>query len=110
LFYQVDLGTSTYIDRVQLLRRTDANDAVFNDLELTVYQDNGAGQPGAVAFQLYDTYGFPIDLTVEMAGERALQVDMAAYEAAMEEQRERARKAARFVPMTRRTSLSTSDK
>jgi hypothetical protein len=51
LFYQVDLGTSAYIDRVQLLRRTDADDAVFNDLELTIYQDNGAGQPGAVAFQ-----------------------------------------------------------
>ncbi len=52
--------------------------------------------PGAVAFQLYDTYGFPIDLTVEMAAERGLKVDMPGYEAAMDEQRERARKAARF--------------
>ncbi len=52
--------------------------------------------PGGVAFQLYDTYGFPIDLTIEMAGERGLKVDLAAYEAAMEEQRERARKAGRF--------------
>jgi len=52
--------------------------------------------PSAVAFQLYDTYGFPIDLTVEMAGERGLHVDVPGYEAAMEEQRERARKAARF--------------
>jgi hypothetical protein len=51
LFYQVDLGTSAYIDRVQLLRRTDSQDNVFNDLALTIYQDNGAGQPGAIAFQ-----------------------------------------------------------
>ncbi len=52
--------------------------------------------PGQVAFQLYDTYGFPIDLTVEMAAERGLTVDLKGYEVAMEEQRERARKAARF--------------
>jgi alanyl-tRNA synthetase len=52
--------------------------------------------PGADAFQLYDTYGFPIDLTVEMASERGLSVDLPAYEAAMEEQRERARRAGRF--------------
>jgi alanyl-tRNA synthetase len=52
--------------------------------------------PGAVAFQLYDTFGFPIDLTIEMAGERGLTVDMPAYEGAMEEQRDRARKSARF--------------
>ena len=52
--------------------------------------------PGEVAFQLYDTYGFPIDLTVEMAAERGLKVDLPGYEAAMEEQRERARRAARF--------------
>ena len=52
--------------------------------------------PGAVAFQLYDTYGFPIDLTAEMAAERGLMVDMEGFESAMEEQRERARKAARF--------------
>ena len=52
--------------------------------------------PGAVAFQLYDTYGFPRDLTSEMAAERGLSVDVPAYEAAMEEQRERARKAGKF--------------
>jgi len=52
--------------------------------------------PGATAFQLYDTYGFPIDLTAEMAAERGFTVDLPAYEAAMDEQRERARKAARF--------------
>ena len=52
--------------------------------------------PGTVAFQLYDTFGFPIDLTIEMAGERGLTVDLPAYEAAMEEQRDRARQTHKF--------------
>ncbi len=46
---------------------------------------------GDVAFQLHDTFGFPIELTVEMAGEQGLHVDMNAFEEAMEEQRLRAR-------------------
>ncbi|NLF34541.1 MAG: alanine--tRNA ligase, partial [Clostridiales bacterium] len=48
---------------------------------------------GADAFKLYDTYGFPIDLTIEMAGEEGMQVDKAAFDALMEEQKVRARKA-----------------
>jgi hypothetical protein len=50
-FYQLDLGTSAYIDRVQLLRRTDNQDGPFHDLHMTIYKDNGSGQPGAIAFQ-----------------------------------------------------------
>ena len=41
LFYQVDLGTSAYIDRVQVLRRTDADQGVFGPMTLTIYQDDG---------------------------------------------------------------------
>jgi len=48
---------------------------------------------GADAFKLYDTYGFPIDLTVEMVEEEGMAVDQAAFKALMEEQRVRARKA-----------------
>src|SRR6059036_3393122 len=48
---------------------------------------------GAFAFKLYDTYGFPLDLTELMARERGLIVDVAGFEKLMEEQRERARKA-----------------
>jgi alanyl-tRNA synthetase len=48
---------------------------------------------GAEAFRLYDTYGFPLDIAVDMARERGLTVDAAGYDAAMEEQRDRARKA-----------------
>ena len=52
--------------------------------------------PGADAFRLYDTYGFPVDLTADIARERGLTVDMAGFEAEMEKQRERARAASQF--------------
>ncbi len=52
--------------------------------------------PGEAAFRLYDTYGFPVDLTADIARERGLDVDMAGFEAAMEQQRERARAASHF--------------
>jgi alanyl-tRNA synthetase len=53
--------------------------------------------PGADAFRLYDTYGFPVDLTADIARERGLEVDMAGFEAAMAGQRERARDASKFA-------------
>jgi alanyl-tRNA synthetase len=51
---------------------------------------------GADVFQLYDTYGFPVDLTAEMAGETGFAIDRPGFETAMSEQRERARRAHRF--------------
>ncbi|MBS0558264.1 MAG: alanine--tRNA ligase [Proteobacteria bacterium] len=59
--------------------------------------------PGTEAFRLYDTYGFPVDLTADIARERCLDVDMAGFEKAMNEQRERARASSQFET---RTSLS----
>ena len=47
--------------------------------------------PGAVAFKLHDTYGFPIDLTVEVAAEYGVAVDRAGFDAALAEQRDRSR-------------------
>ena len=52
--------------------------------------------PGADAFRLYDTYGFPLDLTQDIARERGLGVDLDGFEAAMEKQRETARAAGKF--------------
>ncbi len=54
----------------------------------------GTELPGEVAFKLHDTYGFPIDLTVEIAEAAGHEVDMAAFDACMTEQKERARAAA----------------
>ncbi len=51
---------------------------------------------GQTAFRLYDTYGFPVDLTADVARERGLTVDMEGFEKAMNEQRERARAASQF--------------
>lgn len=52
--------------------------------------------PGVDAFRLYDTYGFPLDLTQDIARERDLTVDIAGFDAAMEQQRETARAAGKF--------------
>jgi alanyl-tRNA synthetase len=51
---------------------------------------------GETVFKLYDTYGFPVDLTNDIARERGLAIDVAGFETAMEAQRERARAASKF--------------
>ncbi|HYH43215.1 MAG TPA: alanine--tRNA ligase, partial [Burkholderiales bacterium] len=51
---------------------------------------------GETVFQLYDTFGFPVDLTADIARERGVRVDYAGFEEAMQRQRERARAASRF--------------
>ena len=58
---------------------------------------SGETLAGETAFKLYDTYGFPLDLTQDLARERGQRVDVAGFEAAMEEQRNRARAASRFT-------------
>jgi len=52
---------------------------------------------GETVFQLYDTCGFPVDLTADIARERGIMIDHAGFEAAMEKQRERARAASKFT-------------
>ncbi|MBE9516888.1 MAG: alanine--tRNA ligase [Proteobacteria bacterium] len=65
-------------------------------LEEAIASMKGKTIPGDVLFQLYDTYGFPVDLTADIARERNLKVDMAGFNKAMNEQRERARAASSF--------------
>ena len=55
--------------------------------------------PGTAAFRLYDTYGFPIDLTADVAREYGLTVDLAGFEKEMERQKSRSKLASRFVSM-----------
>ena len=52
--------------------------------------------PGETVFRLYDTFGFPLDLTADVARERGLTIDQRGFDAAMEAQRERARAASKF--------------
>ncbi|WP_449284160.1 alanine--tRNA ligase [Luteimonas qiangzhengi] len=70
----------------------DAGMRIFDE----VAERSGGRIPGADAFRLYDTYGFPLDLTQDIARERGLEVDLAGFEAAMAKQRETARAAGRF--------------
>jgi alanyl-tRNA synthetase len=71
--------------------------AVFEDIVESVTRGGGTVIPGDRAFSLYDTYGFPLDLTEEMARERGLSVDAAGAAAAMDVQKERARRASSFT-------------
>nr|WP_226470480.1 alanine--tRNA ligase [Luteimonas panaciterrae] len=61
-----------------------------------VAKRSGDTIPGVDAFRLYDTYGFPLDLTADIARERGLTVDTAGFDAAMAQQRETARAAGKF--------------
>ncbi len=65
-------------------------------LEQDLAQLKGDVVPGDVVFKLYDTYGFPMDLTADIARERELTIDEAGFEREMEAQRERARSASSF--------------
>ncbi len=70
----------------------DAGMKIFDD----VAAKSDGTIPGADAFRLYDTYGFPLDLTQDIARERGLAVDIAGFDTAMEKQRETARAAGKF--------------
>ena len=65
-------------------------------LEAALSDLSGTELPGTLVFQLYDTYGFPTDLTNDIAREKGFTLDMKGYEACMEEQRTRARAASQF--------------
>jgi alanyl-tRNA synthetase len=65
-------------------------------LESAIADLDGKQLPGDVVFKLYDTYGFPVDLTADIARERDLSVDEKGFEEAMDAQRERARASSKF--------------
>jgi alanyl-tRNA synthetase len=72
--------------------RTIASGSKLFDVAAAELAQEGAGTvPGSVAFTLHDTQGFPIDLTLEMAAEAGLKVDVAGFERLMKQQKERAR-------------------
>ena len=74
-------------------RTLDGGMKIYNDM-LSVHREKGETVfSGADAFRLYDTFGFPIDLTIEMAAEAGMTVDRQAFDGMMEQQKTRARKA-----------------
>ncbi|HLS80549.1 MAG TPA: alanine--tRNA ligase [Steroidobacter sp.] len=78
-------------------------------LEHAIGQLSSKVIPGETVFRLYDTYGFPVDLTADIARERGLAIDQAGFDAAMEAQRERARAASKFG-VDLRGSVAIEDK
>jgi alanyl-tRNA synthetase len=65
-------------------------------LEAAIADLDGKQLPGDIVFKLYDTYGFPVDLTADIARERELSIDELGFEQAMEAQRDRARASSKF--------------
>ena len=101
------IGRAATIKEVLLREETSFNETLDRGLELF---DKEVAATGAVsgdfAFKLYDTYGFPIDLTALMARERGLSIDTERFEALMEEQRQRA-KAAQKKQIVRALDIQT---
>ena len=92
-------GKQAYITKVirteeeNFAKTIDGGMKIYNDL-LSAHKEKGETVfSGADAFKLYDTYGFPIDLTIEMVEEEGMTLDREGFDAEMEAQRVRARKA-----------------
>jgi alanyl-tRNA synthetase len=86
----------------QVLRKEEERFAETLDQGMKILESHlkglsGGTIPGETVFQLYDTYGFPVDLTADIAREHGLVPDLAGFEKAMESQRERARAASHFA-------------
>ncbi len=90
---QADIEKALLMEEQQFARTLDHGMKLLKqDIEAL----DGKIIPGTTVFTLYDTYGFPVDLTNDIAREHGLELDYAGYEQAMEAQRERARSASKF--------------
>jgi alanyl-tRNA synthetase len=129
----IDLMGGTYPELAErsetILRTVGSEEERFNrtlDQGLVLVEEAIAGAqeagsdvfPGAVAFQLHDTYGFPVEVTREIVEERGLTLDLAGFESSMDDQRRRARRAQKggdvlqeaVVAFARRTEHATEFK
>ncbi|MBQ3216760.1 MAG: alanine--tRNA ligase, partial [Oscillospiraceae bacterium] len=81
------------VEEENFAKTIDGGMKIYEEM-LAVHKETGEKVfSGADAFKLYDTYGFPIDLTIEMAKEESMEVDLEGFKALMQEQKERAREA-----------------
>lgn len=106
VFLELEARRDT-IKEVLLREETSFNETLDRGLELFDKEVAASGKvSGDFAFKLYDTYGFPIDLTALMARERGLEIDTARFDELMEEQRRRA-KAAQKKQVVRALDIKT---
>src|SRR5919206_2976281 len=89
------ISTVAYAEEQAFRQTLRAGTAIFDQATSEVVRAGGRELPGAQAFALHDTHGFPIDLTLEMAAEQGLTVDEPGFRRLMEDQRQRARADAR---------------
>lgn len=90
----------THVEKVLLQEEEQFSATLAQGLKLfeqIVSELKGDIIPGETVFKLYDTYGFPADLTADIARERKLMIDYDAFESAMSKQRERSRQASQFT-------------
>ena len=98
-YYPEVLQQKEFIERVVRTEEERFNETINEGLEILnqviadVKKENGTTLSGKDIFKLYDTYGFPVELTEEVAEDEGLKVDHAGFEKEMEAQRERARSA-----------------
>ncbi len=97
--YPEILSSGDYITKVVLNEEKTFSATIDSGLRIleeeieALKKNNKSVIPGQVAFKLYDTYGFPLDLTADIASEQAMEIDQAGFEKAMQQQRLRARQA-----------------
>ncbi|EKQ08669.1 alanyl-tRNA synthetase [Lacticaseibacillus paracasei] len=98
-YYPQILANQQFIQKVieseeaRFRQTLDAGVTLLNQIIADLKQDGKKEIPGADAFKLFDTYGFPVEMTNEYAQDEGLQVDMAGFKKNMAAQRDRARKA-----------------
>ncbi|MDV2990387.1 MAG: Alanine--tRNA ligase [Chroococcidiopsis sp. SAG 2025] len=89
----------------QFLKTLERGEKLLDEIIQTAKQQNKTQISGESAFTLYDTYGFPLELTQEVAEEHNLTVDVDGFEVEMEKQRERAKEAHETIDLTVQGSL-----
>jgi len=87
---------ATTLEEERFLQTLDTGMNLLDQIVARLERGGEAVIPGEEAFRLYDTYGFPLDLTRDVAKEHGLSIDEAAFQSAMDAQRERARAAQHF--------------
>ncbi|MDH5436959.1 MAG: alanine--tRNA ligase, partial [Gammaproteobacteria bacterium] len=98
--YQELVDSKAHVERIlktEEVRFDETLDMGMKILEEDIAALKGKEIPGSTVFRLYDTYGFPVDLTNDIARERGLTLDMAGFDKEMNAQRERARSASQFA-------------
>ena len=99
------------VERVLKLEEERFAETLANGMDLLegeIKETRGTMIDGQTVFKLYDTYGFPADLTADIARERGMTIDQAGFDAAMEEQRKRSQDASKFSVVASGTALIDS--